>query len=118
MSEYADKFNRMAASKLAFSLLGLAHLSKVGGWISETDLTEHIEGSSGRGSPRAKALLREFAARGLLRMEQKGRVRRYHVPAELLQLAAGHPEFSRHHYNMEMKFLQDGSRPVPKGAVL
>lgn len=114
-------FNKKRFDAQAPQLFCLAALSQVGGWLSETDMTEHIFGSSGRGSPRAKKILRNMAALGIIYLRQNGRVRHYHVPAALVVAAKEHPQWGegeQQHLELELKFLHDGTRPFPRGGVL
>ncbi len=117
-------FNRGLGEKLLGTAHGLKSLyyimqtlapwSKHGGWLSETDATEHIYGSSGRGSPQAKRILQYLAAHQILESYKKGRATYYHVPPEVYEFARLHSDFRQEHFDQECLWLTDDTRPMPK----
>lgn len=49
-------------------------------WVTMTRATEHIWGTSGRGSPKAVAIIEACATLGLLEIRKEGRTRRVRRP--------------------------------------
>lgn len=92
----------------------LAPWSYNGGWLPQTDATEHIGGSSGRGAFYYVAQLQHLAATGILESYKKGRATYYRAPNRIYELAKKHRDFHQETFNLEIQFINDGDRPCPR----
>lgn len=112
-----DKIAAMTKGDGPVALFGISAWAETGGWLTKTDATEHIYGSSGRGSPKAIGILDAFATYGVLERLKKGRVTYYRAPKELLDALRAHPKWNAEYDNnlaCEKRFIAEGIRPRPR----
>ncbi len=114
-------FNRAAFDRWAVGeklssacLRGLTAWAAYGGWLSKTDATEHVFGSSGRGSPTASGYLESWAAFGIIERVKKGRATYYRIPREVYDIMKDRPDFNLDSHEHSMRMIADGGRPKPR----
>lgn len=90
--------------------LGLATLGKYGGWLSATDMTVWIYGTSGRGSQMAKNKLHALATLRIIVEANVGRSTYYHVPKILYELLRA----EIYDEGFQDELIREGSYPAPK----